>query len=139
MTGATAEKHDSFLWFDREGRAIEKFTGSMLIQSEPDASSFPSGGRRSTFEARGYTAWDPTSPMFVMEGAAGRTLVIPSAFVGYHGEALDEKAPLLRSMESLSRSATKLLGLLGATNVHRVTPTVGPEQEYFVIDRAFLG
>ncbi|MFZ5477720.1 MAG: glutamine synthetase III [Myxococcota bacterium] len=139
MTGATAEKHDSFLWFDREGRAIDKFTGAMLIQSEPDASSFPSGGMRSTFEARGYTAWDPTSPMFVMEGASGRTLVIPSAFVGYHGEALDEKAPLLRSMEALSHSAVRLLALLGAQNVHRVTPTVGPEQEYFVIDRAWVG
>jgi glutamine synthetase len=138
MTGATAEKHDSFLWFDKEGRAIEKFTGSMLIQSEPDASSFPSGGMRSTFEARGYTAWDPTSPMFIMDSPNGRTLVIPSAFVGYHGEALDEKAPLLRSMEALSRSATKLLSILGAAGVTRVTATVGPEQEYFLVDRAYM-
>jgi glutamine synthetase len=138
MTGATAEKHDSFLWFDREGRPIEKFTGSMLIQSEPDASSFPSGGMRSTFEARGYTAWDPTSPMFIMESVNGRTLCIPSAFLGYHGQALDEKAPLLRSMEALSRSAIGLLNLLGVHGVHRVTPTVGPEQEYFVVDRAFV-
>jgi glutamine synthetase len=136
MTGATAEKHDSFLWFDRDGRPIEKFTGSMLIQSEPDASSFPSGGMRSTFEARGYTAWDPTSPMFVMDGGAGKTLCIPSAFLGYHGQALDEKAPLLRSMESLSRAAVKLLGLLGTTT-SRVTATVGPEQEYFLLDRAW--
>ncbi len=139
MTGSTAEKHDSFLAFDKDGRAIEKFTGSMLIQSEPDASSFPSGGMRSTFEARGYTAWDPTSPMFIMESANGRTLVIPSAFLGYHGQALDEKAPLLRSMDALSRSATKLIAALGGTGVHRVTANVGPEQEYFVVDRAWAG
>ena len=137
MTGSTAEKHDSFLWFDRDGRPIEKFTGAMLIQSEPDASSFPSGGMRSTFEARGYTAWDPTSPMFIMESVNGRTLCIPSAFIGYHGQALDEKAPLLRSMEALSRAAVRLLDVLGQPHVHRVTPTVGPEQEYFLIDRAY--
>lgn len=136
MTGSTAEKHDSFLWFDGAGRPVEKFTGGMLLQSEPDASSFPSGGMRSTFEARGYTAWDPTSPMFLMDGPSGRTLVIPSAFLGYHGESLDEKAPLLRSMESLSRSASKLCGLLGSP-VSRVTATIGPEQEYFVIDKAY--
>jgi glutamine synthetase len=136
MTGSTAEKHDSFLWFDNNGRPIEKFTGGMLLQSEPDASSFPSGGMRSTFEARGYTAWDPTSPMFLMEGPSGRTLVIPSAFLGYHGESLDEKAPLLRSMESLSRSASKLCSLLGSA-ASRVTATVGPEQEYFVIDKSY--
>ncbi|MSP55406.1 MAG: glutamine synthetase type III [Myxococcales bacterium] len=138
MTGSTAEKHDAFLWFDREGRPVEKFTGSMLLQSEPDASSFPSGGMRSTFEARGYTAWDPTSPMFIMDSANGRTLCIPSAFLGYHGQALDEKAPLLRSMETISRSAVRLLGLLGET-AHRITVTVGPEQEYFLIDRAYAG
>ncbi len=136
MTGSTAEKHDSFLWFDGAGRPVEKFTGGMLLQSEPDASSFPSGGMRSTFEARGYTAWDPTSPMFIMDGPSGRTLVIPSAFLGYHGESLDEKAPLLRSMESLSKSAVKLLALLGSPAA-RVTTTVGPEQEYFVIDKAY--
>ena len=136
MTGSTAEKHDSFLWFDNNGRPIEKFTGGMLLQSEPDASSFPSGGMRSTFEARGYTAWDPTSPMFLMEGPSGRTLVIPSAFLGYHGESLDEKAPLLRSMESLSRASSKLCGLLGKPTA-RVTATVGPEQEYFVVDKAW--
>ncbi len=136
MTGSTAEKHDSFLWFDRDGRPIEKFTGSMLIQSEPDASSFPSGGMRSTFEARGYTAWDPTSPMFVMDGSAGKTLCIPSAFLGYHGQALDEKAPLLRSMDALSRAAVQLLAKVG-TATARVTATVGPEQEYFLIDRAW--
>lgn len=139
MTGSTAEKHDSFLAFDAHGRAIEKFTGSMLLQSEPDASSFPSGGVRSTFEARGYTAWDPTSPMFIMPSANGRTLVIPSAFIGYHGHALDEKAPLLRSMQALSHSASRLCQLLGETEVVRVTPTVGPEQEYFLIDRAYYG
>ena len=138
MTGSTAEKHDSFLWFDKDGRPIEKFTGSMLLQSEPDASSFPSGGMRSTFEARGYTAWDPTSPMFIMESPTGRTLCIPSAFLGYHGQALDEKAPLLRSMEALSRSATRLLTALGEST-HRVTVTVGPEQEYFLVDRAYAG
>ena len=138
MTGSTAEKHDSFLWFDRDGRPIEKFTGAMLLQSEPDASSFPSGGMRSTFEARGYTAWDPTSPMFIMDSPNGRTLCIPSAFLGYHGQALDEKAPLLRSMEALSRSATRLLGALSEA-CHRVTATVGPEQEYFLIDRAYAG
>ena len=138
MTGSTAEKHDSFLWFDKDGRPIEKFTGSMLLQSEPDASSFPSGGMRSTFEARGYTAWDPTSPMFIMESPTGRTLCIPSAFLGYHGQALDEKAPLLRSMEALSRSATRLLTALGETT-HRVSVTVGPEQEYFLVDRAYAG
>jgi glutamine synthetase len=138
MTGSTAEKHDSFLWFDKDGRPIEKFTGSMLLQSEPDASSFPSGGMRSTFEARGYTAWDPTSPMFIMESPTGRTLCIPSAFLGYHGQALDEKAPLLRSMEALSRSATRLLAALGEST-HRVTVTVGPEQEYFLVDRAYAG
>lgn len=138
MTGSTAEKHDSFLWFDKDGRPIEKFTGAMLLQSEPDASSFPSGGMRSTFEARGYTAWDPTSPMFIMESPNGRTLCIPSAFLGYHGQALDEKAPLLRSMEALSRSATRLLAALGE-HTHRVTVTVGPEQEYFLVDRAYAG
>ena len=138
MTGSTAEKHDAFLWFDRDGRPIEKFTGSMLLQSEPDASSFPSGGMRSTFEARGYTAWDPTSPMFIMDSPNGRTLCIPSAFLGYHGQALDEKAPLLRSMEALSTSATRLLAALGES-MGRITVTVGPEQEYFLIDRAYAG
>jgi glutamine synthetase len=138
MTGLTAEKHDSFLAFDNNGKAIEKFTGSMLIQSEPDASSFPSGGMRSTFEARGYTSWDPTSPMFLMDTPNGRTLCIPSAFLGYHGQALDEKAPLLRSMEAVNKAAVALMGLLGEQGVSRVTATVGPEQEYFVVDRAYV-
>lgn len=137
MTGATAEKHDAFLAID-ESRPIAKFTGAMLIQSEPDASSFPSGGMRSTFEARGYTAWDPTSPMFIMDTANGGTLCIPSAFVSYHGDALDKKTPLLRSMEAINEEAVRLCRALGEEQVSRVVPTAGPEQEYFLIDRAYL-
>ena len=137
QTGLTAEKHDAFLSFDDEGTPIERFSGSQLIQSEPDASSFPSGGMRSTFEARGYTAWDPSSPAFIMEGANGKTLCIPSVFISYHGQALDQKAPLLRSMEYLNRKALDLLRLFGNATATRVVPTVGPEQEYFLIDRAF--
>src|SRR5688572_13600059 len=108
MTGLTAEKHDSFLTFDDEGVAIERFSGSQLIQSEPDASSFPSGGMRTTFEARGYTAWDPSSPIFIMDGPNGRTLCVPSVFISYHGEALDKKTPLLRSMKALNDAALRL-------------------------------
>ncbi len=137
QTGLTAEKHDAFLAFDERGRPIEKFSGSLLIQSEPDASSFPSGGLRSTFEARGYTAWDASSPAFIMEGPNGNILCIPSAFVGYHGEALDQKAPLLRSMEALSKKATEILRLFGNKTATRVVATAGPEQEYFLIDQAF--
>jgi glutamine synthetase len=137
MTGTTAEKHDAFISFSDDGGAIEKFSGSQLIQSEPDASSFPSGGMRSTFEARGYTAWDPTSPMFMMTTTNGRTLCIPSVFVSYTGHALDEKTPLLRSVEALSAQAVNLLHALGDTNVKRVTATLGAEQEYFLIDRAY--
>lgn len=137
MTGTTAEKHDSFLTFE-DGKPIEKFSGSQLIQSEPDASSFPSGGMRATFEARGYTVWDPSSPMFIMESTNGRTLCIPSAFISYTGHALDEKTPLLRSVEALNKSATKLLHTLGDTDVGRVNATLGAEQEYFLIDRAFF-
>jgi glutamine synthetase len=137
MTGLTAEKHDAFISFNDDGSPIEKFSGSQLIQSEPDASSFPSGGMRSTFEARGYTAWDPTSPMFMMTTTNGRTLCIPSVFVSYTGHALDEKTPLLRSVEALSTQAVALLHLLGDTNVKRVQPTLGAEQEYFLIDRAY--
>lgn len=137
MTGTTAEKHDAFLSFSDEGSPIEKFSGSQLIQSEPDASSFPSGGMRTTFEARGYTAWDPTSPMFLMASTNGRTLCIPSAFVSYHGHALDEKTPLLRSVEALSEKATQLLQVLGEANVKRVIATLGVEQEYFLIDKAY--
>ena len=136
QTGLTAEKHDAFLAFDAQGKAIDKFSGSLLIQSEPDASSFPSGGLRSTFEARGYTAWDASSPAFIMEGPSGKILCIPSAFVGYHGEALDQKAPLLRSMEALSKRAMEILKLFG-NKTTRVIATAGPEQEYFLIDQAF--
>jgi glutamine synthetase len=139
MTGLTAEKHDAFISFQDDGVPVEKFSGSQLIQSEPDASSFPSGGMRTTFEARGYTAWDPTSPMFMMVTTNGRTLCIPSVFISYHGHALDEKTPLLRSQEALSNQATQLLHLLGDTNVKRVNVTLGVEQEYFLIDRAYYG
>ncbi len=140
MTGLTAEKHDSFISIQHsnhsELKVIERFTGSMLIQGEPDASSFPSGGMRSTFEARGYTAWDPTSPLFVVESAAGaRTLCIPTVFFGYHGQALDNKTPLLRSVQSLSQEACTFLKLLGDVDVKSVMATLGPEQEYFLIDR----
>ena len=137
MTGLTAEKHDAFISFSDDGSAIEKFSGSQLIQSEPDASSFPSGGMRSTFEARGYTAWDPTSPMFMMTTTNGRTLCIPSVFVSYTGHALDEKTPLLRSVEALSVQAVNLLHAIGDTNVKKVSATLGAEQEYFLIDRSY--
>ncbi|HJS58950.1 MAG TPA: glutamine synthetase III [Vicinamibacteria bacterium] len=137
QTGLTAEKHDAFLTFDDDGAPMERFSGSQLIQSEPDASSFPSGGMRTTFEARGYTAWDPSSPVFVIEGPNGKTLCIPSVFISYHGDALDNKTPLLRSMEVLSERALEVLRLFGDTSSVRVVPTVGPEQEYFLIDRAF--
>jgi glutamine synthetase len=137
QTGLTAEKHDAFLTFDDEGHPIERFSGSQLIQSEPDASSFPSGGMRTTFEARGYTAWDPSSPIFIMEGPNGKTLCIPSVFISYHGAALDQKTPLLRSMEVLSERALAVLRLLGNKEATRVVPTLGPEQEYFLVDKAF--
>jgi glutamine synthetase len=136
QTGLTAEKHDAFLSFDDHGKTIEKFSGSQLIQSEPDASSFPSGGMRTTFEARGYTAWDPSSPVFIMDGPNTRTLCIPSVFISYHGDSLDEKTALLKSMEVLSRETTGLLQTLGI-KAQRVVPTLGVEQEYFLIDRAF--
>lgn len=134
MTGATAEKHDAFITYDDDGGLIEAFSGSQLIQGEPDASSFPSGGLRTTFEARGYTAWDPASPAFLMSGAHGTTLCIPTAFIGYHGEALDHKVPLLRSMEYLSKQAVAALRLFGV-EASSVTAQCGPEQEYFLIDR----
>ncbi len=137
MTGATAEKHDAFLAFDGV-HPIAKFTGAMLIQSEPDASSFPSGGMRSTFEARGYTAWDPTSPIFIMERTNGATLCIPSVFISYHGDALDKKAPLLRSMRAIQRTAVALAQRLGDSDVTAVTATAGPEQEYFLVDKAWI-
>lgn len=135
-TGGTAEKHDTFLTIDSSGAAIERFSASQLVQSEPDASSFPSGGRRTTFEARGYTAWDPSTPIFIMEGPNGKTLCIPSVFISYTGEALDKKTPLLRSVEYLSRNALRVLKLFGKTPGH-VEATLGPEQEYFLIDEAF--
>jgi glutamine synthetase len=137
QTGSTAEKHDAFLTLDENARAIEKFSGSQLIQSEPDASSFPSGGMRTTFEARGYTAWDPSSPVFIVEHTNGKTLCIPSVFISYHGDALDEKTGLIRSMEVLSTKACELLSLMGEPGVKRVVPTLGVEQEYFLIDRTF--
>ncbi len=130
MTGVTAEKHDSFIQPHGDG-VIMEFSGKELIKGEPDASSFPSGGIRATFEARGYTTWDPTSPAFVRDGS----LYIPTAFCSYTGEVLDKKTPLLRSMERMSTEAVKILHLLGKTDVTRVTTTVGPEQEYFLIDR----
>ena len=137
MTGLTAEKHDSFINVIAPGKVIEKFSGSKLIQGEPDASSFPSGGIRSTFEARGYTAWDPTSPAFILESKLGKTLCIPCIFISYHGEALDKKLPLLRSDESLSKAAVNLLKLFGHKNVSKVYSTCGPEQEYFLIDKNY--
>ena len=136
MTGLTAEKHDSFLSPGEDGRAIADFGGKDLIKGEPDASSFPSGGLRATFEARGYTAWDPTSPAFVMENPNGATLVIPTAFLSYTGESLDKKTPLLKSMNALDQQARRLLKLFGKTP-KRVTTTVGCEQEYFLVDRHF--
>ena len=131
MTGITAEKHDSFIAPNGEGQVIMEFSGKELVKGEPDASSFPSGGIRATFEARGYTTWDPTSYAFVKDG----TLYIPTAFCSYTGEVLDKKTPLLRSMERISTEAVKILHLLGKENVTRVTTTVGPEQEYFLIDK----
>lgn len=131
MTGITAEKHDSFIYPAEDGQIIMEFSGKELIKGEPDASSFPSGGIRATFEARGYTTWDPTSPAFIRD----KTLYIPTAFCSYTGEVLDKKTPLLRSMERLSNVAVALLQLLGKTEVTRVTTTVGPEQEYFLIDK----
>jgi glutamine synthetase len=139
LTGKTAEKHDSFLAPQKDGSAVAEFSGKQLIQGEPDASSFPSGGIRATFEARGYTAWDCTSPAFLKEDAAGDvTLTIPTAFCSYTGEALDKKTPLLRSMEAISKQAMRVLRALGNKSSKRVTSTVGPEQEYFLIDKTFF-
>src|SRR5215470_17009280 len=138
MTGLTAEKHDSFVSPTGDGRAILEFSGKELIKGEPDASSFPSGGIRATFEARGYTAWDPTSPAFIHEGPNGATLVIPTAFLSWTGEALDKKTPLLRSMEALSKQALRILRLFGNHEARKVFTTAGPEQEYFLIDKHFF-
>src|SRR4051812_10307834 len=136
LTGITAEKHDSFLSPTSDGKAVLEFSGKELVKGEPDASSFPSGGMRSTFEARGYTAWDPTSPPWLHVDGNSVTLVIPTAFVSWTGEALDKKTPLLRSMEALSKQAVRVLKLFGST-AERVFTTCGPEQEYFLVDRNF--
>ena len=135
LTGVTAEKHDSFISAPLpNGKVLMSFSGKELIKGEPDASSFPSGGLRATFEARGYTAWDCTSPAFVRHDAAGATLCIPTAFCSYKGEALDQKTPLLRSMQAISEQSLRLLRLFGNTTSKKVTPSVGPEQEYFLVD-----
>ena len=131
MTDITAEKHDSFICPQGDGTVIMEFSGKELVKGEPDASSFPSGGLRATFEARGYTAWDPSSYAFIKEN----TLCIPTVFYSYGGEALDRKTPLLRSMEAINKQALRILKLFGADDVTRVNTTVGPEQEYFLIDR----
>lgn len=137
MTGVTAEKHDSFIEPTSDGRVISEFSGKMLIKGESDASSFPSGGIRSTFEARGYTAWDPCSPVFIQESLNGRTLCIPTAFCSYTGECLDRKTPLLRSSDALSTQALRILRLFGDTQSSKVIATLGAEQEYFLVDRQF--
>jgi glutamine synthetase len=142
MTGTTAEKHDAFLSTSpgskSEGRLINEFSGKMLVKGEPDASSFPSGGIRSTFEARGYTAWDPSSPAFLLENSLGKTLYVPSIFISYTGESLDHKTPLLRSLEAVSKQALRVLRLFGNTTATHVDAMVGAEQEYFLIDRRYL-
>ena len=136
LTGATAEKHDSFISAPKsDGKILMEFSGKELIKGEPDASSFPSGGLRATFEARGYTAWDCTSPAFVREDSAGAILCIPTAFCSYTGEALDQKTPLLRSMQALQTQTLRLIRLFGNTTSRKVTPSVGVEQEYFIVDR----
>ncbi len=138
LTGRTAEKHDAFIEPTKDGSVILEFSGKALIKGEPDASSFPSGGLRATFEARGYTAWDCTSPAFLKEDGAGNvTLTIPTAFCSYTGEALDKKTPLLRSMDAVSKQAIRVLRALGNKTSQRVTATVGPEQEYFLIDKKY--
>ncbi|MCR5429073.1 MAG: glutamine synthetase III, partial [Lachnospiraceae bacterium] len=136
MTGVTAEKHDSFISPVGDGSIIMEFSGKELIKGESDASSFPSGGLRATFEARGYTAWDCTSPAFLRKSESGVTLCIPTAFCSYTGEALDKKTPLLRSMEAINRQAVRILHLFGKKDVQHVDVCVGAEQEYFLIDRS---
>ncbi|GHV84061.1 glutamine synthetase [Spirochaetia bacterium] len=138
LTGITAEKHDSFISPTGDGRVIMEFSGKELIKGEPDASSFPSGGLRATFEARGYTAWDVTSPAFLKQDKTGTTLCIPTAFISYYGHALDKKVPLLRSMDALDKQALRVLRALGNTSVKRVFTTVGPEQEYFLVDKEYF-
>ncbi len=138
LTGLTAEKHDSFISPTQDGKVLMEFSGKELIKGEPDASSFPSGGLRATFEARGYTAWDVTSPAFLKQDPTGTTLCIPTAFISYYGHALDKKVPLLRSMDALNMQATRVLKALGNTQSKRVLTTVGPEQEYFLVDKAYF-
>ena len=138
LTGLTAEKHDAFLVPDGEGGAIAEFSGKLLIQGEPDASSFPSGGLRATFEARGYTAWDVTSPAYILENPNGTFLCIPTAFVSWTGEALDKKTPLLRSLQALNKQAKRVLNLFGVNTKLPITAFAGPEQEYFLVDRNFV-
>lgn len=133
MTGVTAEKHDGFIGTNRNGKVILEFSGKELIKGEPDASSFPNGGLRATFEARGYTAWDPTSYAFIKNGV----LCIPTAFCSYSGHALDKKTPLLRSMQAINKQALRILKLFGNENVKNVKTTVGPEQEYFLVDKKY--
>src|SRR5699024_3159924 len=136
LTGVTAEKHDSFISAPKEnGKVLMEFSGKELIKGEPDASSFPSGGLRATFEARGYTTWDCTSPAFIRETGTGAILCIPTAFCSYKGEALDKKTPLLRSMEAINAQALRILRLFGNTTSKKVIPSVGPEQEYFLVDQ----
>ena len=135
MTGSTAEKHDSFLAPTGDGATVAEFSGKNLLQGEPDASSFPSGGIRATFEARGYTAWDVTSPIFLQVEPNGVTLTIPTAYVSFTGEALDHKIPLLRSQEALGAQALRVLRWFGNTSATRVFTNIGPEQEYFLVDR----
>ena len=135
MTGSTAEKHDSFLTPTGDGQTIAEFSGKTLVQGEPDASSFPSGGIRATFEARGYTAWDVTSPIFLQVEPNGVTLTIPTAYVSFTGEALDHKIPLLRSQEALGKQALRVLRWFGNTSTKHVFTNIGPEQEYFLVDR----
>jgi glutamine synthetase len=138
LTGLTAEKHDSFIAPTQDGRVLMEFSGKELIKGEPDASSFPSGGLRATFEARGYTAWDVTSPAFLKQDLTGTTLCIPTAFISYYGQALDKKVPLLKSIDALSKQAVRVLRALGNDSSKRVYTTVGPEQEYFLVDKAFF-
>lgn len=138
LTGSTAEKHDSFLSIGKDGKVIMEFSGRELLQGEPDASSFPNGGLRATFEARGYTAWDTTSPAFIKETEGVKTLYIPTAFFSYNGQALDKKVPLLRSVDAIERQALRVLRALGNTEVQHLSVCVGFEQEYFLVDRAFF-
>ena len=137
LTGLTAEKHDSFIAPTGDGKVIMEFSGKELVKGEPDASSFPSGGLRATFEARGYTAWDVTSPAFLKQDPTGTTLCIPTAFISYYGQALDKKVPLLKSIDALSKQAIRVLRALGNNVSKRVFTTVGPEQEYFLVDKTF--